>query len=254
MLLTDVFVRNAKPKDKPYRLFDGSGLYIEVTPSGGKYWRLKYRFDAKEKRLSFGVYPEVTLKEARDRRDESRRLLRSGVDPRETQKAEQSARADADTNSFEVIAREWFSKHSAVWAKGHSSKVIGRLERDVFPFLGSEAISTITAPKLLGVLRRVELRGAIESAHRILQVCSQIFRYAVATGRAERDPTTDLKGALPPSRERHHASITEPKAVGELLRAIDGYRGSETTKCALRLAPLLFVRPGAWSAGRYTRR
>ena len=244
MPLTDTVVRNAKPKEKSYRLFDGGGLYVEVAPNGGKWWRLKFRFGAKEKRLSLGVYPEISLKDAREKRDANRKLLRNGVDPSASRKAEQATQADAGANSFEVIAREWYAKFSPGWAVSHGDKIIRRLERDVFPWIGKSAVATITAPELLTVLRRIEGRKAIETAHRAMQNCSRVFRYAIATGRAERDPSVDLRGALPPSQEIHHASITEPKAIGELLRAIDGYQGSVVTKCALQLAPLVYVRPG----------
>ena len=252
MSLTDAVVRNSKPKYKPYKIFDAAGLYIEIAPNGGKYWRFKFRFGGKEKRLSLGVYPEVGLKEVRERRDEYRKLLRNGIDPSATRKAEQAAQAEVGANSFEVIAREWFGKFSQTMAASHSSKIIRRLERDVFPWIGGDGIANITATRLLTVLRRIESRGAIETAHRAMQNCGRVFRYAVSTGRAERDPTADLRrDALQPAREKHHASITDPKGVGELMRAIDGYRGSQVTKCALQLAPLLFVRPGELRGARW---
>lgn len=256
MPLTTIAIRNAVPGEKPYRLFDGGGLYIEVAPSGGKWWRFKYRFDGKEKRLSLGTFPDVPLAGrkdpengqwtdgARDKRDRARKLLADGIDPADHRKAHKAARADRAANSFEVIAREWFAKFAAGWVTGHADKIIRRLERDVFPWLGQRPIADISAPELLAALRRIEERGAMETAHRALQNCGQVFRYAIATGRAERDLSADLKGALAPVRQTHLAAITEPKAVGELLRAINGYRGSLVTKCALRLAPLLFVRPG----------
>jgi len=244
MPLTDTAIRNAKPGAKPAKLFDERGLFLLVTPAGGKWWRLKYRFDGKEKQLSLGVYPDVGLKQARKRRDDSRKLLADGIDPSENRKATNSARTSSAANSFEVIAREWFAKFSPNWAPSHGDKIIRRLERDIFPWLGVRAIASINAPDLLTALRRIEDRGAVETAHRALQNCGQVFRYAIATGRAERDPTGDLRGALPPVKQTHHAAITDPKAIGELLRAIDGYEGSFVTKCALRLAPLVFVRPG----------
>ncbi len=256
MPLTVTAIRNTKPAKKAVRLFDGGGLYLEVAPSGGKWWRFKYRFDGKEKRLSLGVYPEVPLAGrrdpvtgkwidgARDKRDRARKLIAEGIDPSQHRKAQKAARAGRAANSFEVVAREWFAKFSPGWVAGHADKIIRRLERDIFPWIGERAIADITAPELLTVLRRIEDRGAVETAHRALQNCGQIFRYAVASGRAERDPSADLKGALPPVRQSHLAAITEPKAVGELLRAINGYRGSLVTKCALQLSPLVFVRPG----------
>ena len=251
MPLTEIAVRNAKARAKPVRLFDSGGLYLEIAPSGGKWWRFKYRFTEKEKRLSLGVYPEVSLKAARAKRDEARRLLADGIDPSEHRQQSKSALAKG-ANSFETVAREWFAKFSENWVDTHSTKIIRRLERDLFPWLGARPINSITAPELLSALRRIESRGALETAHRAMQNCGQVFRYAVATGCAERDPTGDLRGALPPVKEKHHASIRDPKAIGALLRAIDGYEGSLVTKCALRLAPLLFVRPGELRKAEWT--
>jgi integrase len=217
---------------------------------------LKYRFAGKEKRLSLGTYPETPLagrrdkktgewvvKGARDKRDEARRLLAEGVDPSAYRREMKTTKAEA-ANSFEVIARECYSKFSPKWAEGHKRAISQRLERDIYPWLGSRPISDITAPELLATLRRVEARGALETAHRELGYCGQIIRYAVATGRAERDPSADLRGALPPPKEQHFAAITEPDRAAELLRAFDGYQGTLTVKSALRLAPLVFVRPG----------
>lgn len=242
-MLTDPKCKNANPKDKAYKLADEKSLYLEVRPNGAKYWRMKYRFGGKEKRLAFGVYPETGLKEARAKRDEARKLLADGVDPGETRKAIKAAQA-ADAETFEVVAREWFGKNAASWAENHGNRVIRRLERDIFPYLGNAPIRGIDAPKLLGALRRIEERGAVETAHRALQNCGQIFRYAIATGRAERDISADLKGALPPVKGGHFAAVTDPKQVAELLRAIDAYQGTFTVQCALKLAPLFFVRPG----------
>lgn len=242
--LADTTVRNAKPKDKPYKLADKKGLFLLIHPNGSKYWRMKYRYGGKEKLLALGVYPDIGLRDARDRRDEARKLLANGVDPGIVKKqAKQSVRESIE-NSFEAIAKEWFAKHSSGWSRGHSEKTIQRLERDIFPWIGGRPIIEITAPELLAVLRRIESRGALETAHRALGNCGKVFRYAIATQRAERDPASDLRGALPPVKSDHHPSITEPKAIGELLRAIHGYQGSFVTKCALQLAPLLFVRPG----------
>lgn len=190
------------------------------------------------------MYPDVSLKAARIRRDELRTLLANGIDPGVHRKVMESARTDRAANSFEVIAREWFAKHSTNWAASHSEKIIQRLEKDIFPWLGGRPITEISAPEVLAVLRRIENRGALDTAHRAQQNCGQIFRYAVADGRAQRDPCGDLRGALPPVKQNHFASITEPPAVGELLRAIDGFRGTFVVQCALRLAPLFFVRPG----------
>jgi len=264
MPLTDVEIRNAKPRDKAFRLFDGGGLYLEVSPAGGKWWRFKYRFGGKEKRLSLGVYPEVGLAGrkdkdsgawidgARDKREKARQMLASGIDPGEVRKAASSTKAERAANSFELVAREWYGKNKATWADSHGDKIIRRLERDVFPWIGAAPIADITAPLLLTTMRRIESRGAVETAHRALQNCGQIFRYAIATGRAIRDPAADLRGALPPTKPVHHPSITDPKAIGELLRVVEGYDGTFVTKCALRLAPLVFVRPGELRKAEWT--
>lgn len=241
--LTDTKVRIVKPTTKPQKLFDGGGLFLLVTPTGGKLWNMKYRIDGKESRIAFGAYPEVSLAEARQKRDQARALLAKGVAPSDTRKAQKAA-VTQETETFEVIAREWYSKFSPTWAASHAKTTIRRLERFVFPWLGSRQIKTITAPELLAALRRVEAKGALETAHRVKQVCGQIFRYGVATGRAERDPSGDLRGALPPTSVRHMSTITDPKEIAGLLRSIDDYRGSIVTRCALQLAPLVFVRPG----------
>ena len=242
-MLSDPTCKNAKPKDKNYRLADEKGLYLEVRPNGSKYLRMKYRYGGKEKLLALGVYPETSLKEARAKRDEARKQLEQGIDPGENRKAMKAAQT-ADGETFEVIAREWFLKFQPTWAASHADKIITRLEKVVFPWLGVKPIATINAPEILAVIRRIEGRGALDTAHRALQNCGQVFRYAVATGRAERDPSSDLRGALPPCKREHFPALIEPKAVGELLRAIDGFQGTFTVQCALRLSPLLFVRPG----------
>ncbi len=244
MPLTTTAIRNAKPNDKPRRLFDSGGLYLEVVPSGGKWWRLKYRYEGKEKRLSLGVYPDISLKDARERRDEARRLLANGVDPSEARKAAKAVNVMLATNSFESVAREWFGRHSKTWADSHSGKIIRLLERDIFPWIGSNPVADVSAPRLLDVVRRIEQRGAVDTAHRALNNCGQILRYAVATGRASRDPSGDLRGALSHVKGRHFASVTEPAKVAAVLRALDGYEGTLTVRCALHLAPLVFVRPG----------
>lgn len=244
MALTDTAVRSAKPGPKPRKMTDEKGLFLIVTPKGGRWWRLKYRFDGKEKLLSLGTYPDVSLKEAREKRDDARRLLAQGIDPGQNRKDEKTERAERAANSFEVVAREWHSKQSGAWAAKHGATVMRRLERDVFPWLGERPISDITAPDLLKVLRRIEDRGALDTAHRALQNCGCIFRYAIATGRAVRDVSTDLKGALPPTRGAHFAAVTDPAKIAELMRAIDAYEGTLIVKSALRLAPLVFVRPG----------
>jgi integrase len=244
MPLTDTAIRTAKPTAKPQRLFDGGGLYLEVSPAGGKLWRLKYRHGGKEKRLALGAYPDTGLRDARDKRDAARKLLAAGVDPGEQRKAAKAAGEERAANSFEVVAREWHAKQSATWVELHASRIMLRLENDVFPWLGKRPIADVTAKELLTMVNRIVDRGAVESAHRVLQNCGQVLRYAIATGRAERNPAADLRGALPPVKQTHLAAIIEPNAIGGLLRAMDAYNGSLVTKCALRLAPLVFVRPG----------
>ena len=216
MRLSTAKIQNATAQNKTVRLFDGRGLYLEIAPTGSRWWRFKYRFAGMEKRISLGVYPDVGLKKAHDRRDERAKL----------------------------VAREWFEKHSANWEASYSVKLLARLEANIFPWLGDRPIRDIKPPELLSVLRRVESRGVLETAHRLMNYCGNIYRYAVATGRAERDISSDLSGALPPSTPQHHASVTDPEGVAALLRAIDGYRGSNVTRYALQLAPLVFVRPG----------
>ena len=244
MALTDVKVRNAKPGEKQVKLSDGGGMYLLVTPNGGKCWRLKYRFNGKEKLLALGTYPEISLSDARERRIEARKLLANGVDPGEVKKAQKAATIAETESSFEVIAREWHGKFSGTWSPSHAETTMKRLRLDVFPVMGTRPIADIKAPELLAMLRRIESRGALETAHRVRTICGQVFRYAVATGRAERDPSADLKGALPPYKKGHLAAVTDPKEVAPLLRAIDGYQGSFVVKSALLLAPLVFVRPG----------
>jgi integrase len=251
MPLTNIQIQKAKAAARPRRFFDGGGLYLEVSPSGGKLWRLKYRFDGKEKRLAVGIYPAVSISMARKRRDTARELLAQEIDPGTHRKAQKAAKAERAENSFEVVAREWFAKYQPTWASSHADKIINRLENDVFPWMGDRPIAEITAPELLKALRRVEGRGALDTAHRVHQNCGQIFRYAVATGRAERDPSGDLRGALPPARHTHFAAIVDPTGVAELLRAFDAFRGTFVVKSALRLAPLLFVRPGELRRARW---
>jgi integrase len=250
--LVHTVIQNAKPGSKTFRLFDERGLYLEISPTGGKWWRFKYRFNGKEKRLSLGVYPDVSLRDARDRREASRKLLASGIDPSENRKATKSARADRATNSFEVVAREWFAKYSRTWAADHVDRIIRLFERDIFPWIGGRPIAEVTAPELLAVVRRIEKRGALDTAHRALGKCGGVFRYAVATGRCDRDPTGDLRGALPPVKEEHFAATTEPTKVAAILRALDTYDGTLIVVSALRLAPLVFVRPGELRKAEWT--
>lgn len=244
MKLTDTTVRNAQPKEKSYKLFDGDGLYIEISPRGHKYWRLKYRYLGKEKRLAIGVYPEISLKKARAARTRGRELLANGIDPSEYKKQQKTAKLAEAQNSFRCVANEWYLAKSPKWSESHTKRTNRLLERDLFPWLGKLPITDIEAPALLDVARRIENRGAIETAHRAIGITGQIFRYAVATGKAKRDPTGDLRGALQSPNKTNFAAITDPTAVGALLRQLDGYEGTLPVKIALQLAPLVFVRPG----------
>lgn len=243
-MLTDLECKTATPKDKPYRLFDGGGLYLEVLPSGAKYWRLKYRHAGKEKRLALGVYPTVSPRKARTDAAREKEKLRDGRDPSAERRAHKATAKVAAENSLEAVAREWLALRAAEFTPKHIAKVQGQLEGNLFPWLGDRPIAELRAPELLAALRRIEARGAIHTAKRAHQYVGQIFRYAIATGRCERDISGDLKGALVPEKQRHRAAITDPAKVGELLRALDGYQGSLATRCALLLIPLVFVRPG----------
>ena len=244
MPLTDLEIRKAKHSDKPFRLSDEKGLFLLVHPNGSKYWRQKYRFGGKEKLLAFGVYPEVSLTEARERRDAARKLLANGADPGEVKKAQKADDKLRAENPFEIVCREWLEAKRAVASPAQVKKAKARLEKDVFPWLGGRPVNEITAPEILAVLRRIDARGARYTAHKAKSEISQVFRYAIATGRAERDPCPDLRGAIPPAKSEHMASITDPEGVAELLRAMDAFSGTFPVQCALRLAPLLFVRPG----------
>lgn len=241
MLLTDSRIRAARPSDTAKKLFDGGGLFLLMTPAGGKLWRLKYRFQGKEKLLSYGAYPHISLKDARTQREEARALLAHGIDPGEKKKAEQRATA----HTFEAVTREWFARHGATLAPGHADKIIRRFERDIFPWLGSQPVADVTPRRVLEALRYIEERGVLETAHRAKQNIGQVMRYAVATGRADRDPTQDLRGALPAlKKERHFPAFTNPATVAAFLRALDAFKGSFQVACALKVAPLVFVRPG----------
>ena len=252
MALTDIAIRNAKPSRKQQKLFDGGGMFLLITPAGGKRWVLKYRFASKEKSLALGTYPAVTLVEARKRRDDARDKLAAGIDPGEAKKAEKRTQRLNAENSFEAVAREWHAKYAPTWSEGHGTRILRRLEVDAFPRIGGKPVGDLAPPDVLDVLRRVEKRGALETAHRLHANIGQVCRYAVATGRAQRDVTADLRGALPPVQQEHMAAITNPKQVGELLRAIDGYQGTLPVICALRLAPLLFQRPGELRAAEWS--
>ena len=242
MPLFDTTIRNAKPREKAYRLFDGGGLYLEVSPAGGKLWRLKYRFGGKEKRLALGSYPVIGLVDARQKRDAAKKLIFDNIDPA-VEKIKQKALAAVRTeNTFEAVASEWLKKHFADKVPAHKAKVVSRLERFVFPYLGPLPIADITAPLVLSTLRRIENKG--ETAKRVLQNISQVMRYAVATGCCIGDPTPALRGALPPVKVKHMAAPTEPVKVGEFLRMLEAVTGGQVVESAVRLLPYLFVRPG----------
>lgn len=250
-MLTDKAIRALRPSGKPRKVADSLGLYLLIQPNGSRLWRFKYRYDGREKLAAIGAYPEIGLAEARERRDELRRMLSNGIDPAAHRKATRVARATATENSVEVVAREWFQRMSPGWVDKHRIKIIQRLERDVFPWLGNRPVAELTAPEVLAVLRRIEERGANETARRALGDLSAICCYAVVTGRALSDPCRDLRGALAPKVVRHFAAVTDPKAMPDLLRAIDGYQGGLVVRCALRLAPLVFVRPGELRSARW---
>jgi integrase len=248
--LTDTAIRGAKSRAKPYKLFDGGGLYVLVRPDGRRYWRFKYYVDGVEKLISFGVYPTVTLAMARKRRQGARESVETGHDPSVQRQQSRAARRNAASNTFEKVARDWFSKRSKSWAASNATKILSRLERDAFPWLGASPISDITGPMILETLRRVEQRGAIESAHRIKQYVNSIYEFAIETHRAKANPTPRSTALATPAK-KGYASITDPSGVGLLIRAIRTYPGSPITRIALQLAPLLFVRPGELRAAEW---
>lgn len=246
MALSETTAKTAKHQggSVPTKLPDGRGLYLFVLPSGTKSWRFLYRFDGRQKTLSLGIYPDISLKEAREMLATARGILAKGSDPMAQRWAARNNRKDQLSNTFEGIALEWHATRASAWTPGHADRVLTRLKNDVFPWLGNKPIADIAAPRLLEVLRRVEARGAHETAHRLLQTIGQIFRFAMATGRLGVDITPALQNALIPASKKHFAAITSPDKVGPLLRSLEGYRGSFVTRCALMLAPLVFVRPG----------
>jgi integrase len=220
-------------------------MYLEIALAGGKWWRLKYRFAGKEKLLSLGVYPEVTLADARTKRDDARKLLSQGIDPSAQRRVMKASAVTSATNTLRAIAEEWLARFQDTWAPSHTRGVKGRLQHDVYPWIGSRPIAEITPPEVLAVLRRIEGRGRLETAHRVKTHLGMVFRFAIATGRAERDPTADLRGALPASQAKHMAAVTEPAKLADLLRIIWGYQeGTPVVAAALKLAPMWFVRPG----------
>jgi integrase len=248
MALTDIQVKTAKPKDKDYRLADGDGLYLQVTRNGGKWWRFRYLIGGKEKMLSFGTYPDISLAEARNRRHEARNLVANGIDPSAEKKAAKEAKAELHANSFEVIAREWH-KHmqgKKEWSAEHATTIMNRLEQDIFPWIGSKPITEVAAKEIKAILDRIRSRGVIETARRALTIMGQVYRYAIMTDKAEYDISAGFKGYLPATSKtrKHMASVTDPKELAPLLRAIDAYQGGFVAQCGLKLLPLVFVRPG----------
>jgi integrase len=237
-------IESAKPQAKPYKLADAQGLYLEVMPSGAKYWRLKYRVAGKEKRIAFGVYPEIRPQEARDKAMEARAQVREGTDPSAKKKADKQAAILLGANTFETVARDWLEGRKSHVEPAQHVKTLARLENDVFPWIGKRPITELTAPEVLTVLRRIDRRGARYTAHRVRSEISRVFRFAIATGRATSDPAQSLIGAIPPAVEKHMPAITDPAQVGEMLRAFDAFSGTFPVQCALKLAPMLFVRPG----------
>jgi integrase len=247
-ILRDTRIRAAKPMERPYKLFDERGLYLLVTPTGNRLWRLRYRMGALEKLLALGAYPDVPLKRAREKRDEARKLVADGIDPNAKRKAERSARAE----TFEAVANEWLERHKKSLAPETISILGTRLRSFLYPYIGSRPVADITAQELLAVLRRIEARGRHETAHRVRALAGRVLRYAVATGRAPHDVAADLKDALAPVKCRNFASVTDPRRVGELMRAIHGYSGHPVTALALKFAPLVFVRPGELRAAEWS--
>lgn len=243
MKLTDTFVKRRQSNGKVQKHSDGGGLFLYITPTGKKSWRMAYRFMGKQKLLVIGPYPEIGLKDARDRRTEAKRLLIDNIDPSAAKQAAKAAAAEAAKSSFELVCREWVEKYSNDWAPATTNNIIWLMEKNIISCLGKRPVKFITAPELLAVLRKVESRGAIESAHRLRSLCGRVFRYAIATGRAERDVAADLIGALTPPKEKHFSTITDPKAFGKLLHDIDSYKASGIlVQSAMKLIPYFFVR------------
>jgi integrase len=251
MPLTNLAIKTAKPRGKAYKLSDEKGLFLLVQPTGSLWWRLKYRFQGKEKLISLGTFPEISLAEARDQRDAAKRLLAKGVDPSEHRKTTKSILLAQAANTFESTAREWLSKRTEIWNPASEARNLRRLELHVFPRLGKYPVARLTARQFLDAVREVESNGTKDTARRTLNLCSQIMRYAVQTGRAERDPCVDLKGALVPVKVQHFAAVTEPGQVAPLIKKIRSYGGTHVVRTALQLAPLVFVRPNELRTARW---
>lgn len=250
MPLTDIAIRTAKLKDKPYKLSDAGGLYLLIQPNGSKYWRLKYRFAGKEKLLSIGVYPVINLSEAREKSLDAKKLLVSNIDPAQSKKEDKLNQLINTEHSFETIAHDWHNNQKQRWSEGHAISIYKRLQADIFPLLGSKPINEIKAPELLAVLRLIEARGAIDIAHRVLQTCGQIFRYAIATGKAERDISADLRGALK-TRKKENYSHLKANELPEFLEKLEQYDGDLQTKLAFKLLMLTFTRTGEIRGARW---
>lgn len=251
MPLSDAAIRKAKAKPAPYKLTDGAGLHLLISPEGSRYWRLAYRFQGKQRTLALGVYPSTSLADARIAKDEAKRLLAAGTDPSRHKKDKKRAALLEASNTFEVVAREWLEKQSGAWTDRYLTLVTTRLESDVFPEIGKQAIVNIEAPDLLDLLRKVESRGALDIAKRLKQTAGQIFRFAIATGRAKRDPAADLKGALKsPGRSKHHSAISA-KDLPQLLKNLEKYDGEEKTRLAIMLIILTFVRTSELRAAKW---
>ena len=249
--LTDLAIKALKSCEKQYRVYDAKGLYLQINPTGSKLWRYKYQFQGKEKLLSLGPYPEVTLAEARELRDEARKILRSGDDPGAIKK-QQKAVASA-SNTFQAVAEEWLQIKAPGWSASHLVDNTQRLNNHVFPFVGNHEISEITPMAILEVIRRLETRNTPELARKVLMCCSQVFRYAVTIGKASSDPCRDLKGVLKPHKPKSHPSVTAPDEIGDLLLTIDNYRGRSTlTKQAIKFSALTFCRPGEIRAATWS--
>lgn len=244
--LSDVKVRNAKPQGKDYKLADGGGLFLLVTTTGSKLWRFKYRFGGMEKLLALGKYPITSISDARQKRDSAKQLLDKGIDPSINRKAERAAQNETAANSFEKIAREWHGHKQGEWSQEHAATILTRMEKDIFPWIGSTPLTEVTAKDIKGVLDRVKSRGTIEAARRLLTIAGQVFTYAISTDRANYNIAQGFRGYLPPSSKtkRHMPAVTDPKELAPLLCAMDTYQGSFAAQCALKLLPMLFCRPG----------
>jgi len=243
-MLTAKALKAAKPKEKPYKMHDSGGLFVIIRPNGRKWWRFRYRLAGKTKELSMGTFPEVTIRQARLARDEARQMLAQGIDPASVRAARRFVPGGDGEETFMALAREWHERFKTKWSPATAARIWRMLERDVLPWIGSRPLTTLQPIDVLSTVRRIEERGAIDTAHRVLSICNQVLRYAVQTGRLQSNPARDLAGALPPAQVTHRAAITDPEEFGRLLRAIDDYTGDYTTRVALQLAPLVFVRPG----------